>query len=192
MRTTCGGLAGSPRRVADKVDSNGKTGKGPELPAGSGTDLLRRFKTALAVGPPILLSIYLGVWPFTAVVILLGALIFIEWDRLSRKIEADAATWVGVAGVALAGIAAAMGQVAFGLAATGLAFLVMCVLRPKARNRAWMGFGLIYAAAPVISLIVLAAAAFAAFNLVNRMVEAQRREIGIGMALGEKSSRLAI
>ena len=36
------------------------------------------------------------------------------------------------------------------------------------------------------------AAALAAFNLINRIVEAQRREIGIGMALGVPRPRLAI
>ena len=35
-----------------------------------------------------------------------------------------------------------------------------------------------------LSALVLFAAALAAFNLINRIVEAQRREIGIGMALG--------
>ena len=46
-----------------------------------------------------------------------------------------------------------------------------------------------------LSALVLFAAALAAFNLINRIVEAQRREIGIGMALGvprpdRKSTRL--
>lgn len=127
------------------------------MSAGSGSDLWRRFKTALVVGPPILFAVYLGVWPFTAVVVLFGSLIFVEWDRLSRKIESDLATWVGVAGIAVAGVATAMGQILVAIAAVVLAFIVMCVLRPKARNRAWMGFGLIYAAAPVISLVVLRA-----------------------------------
>jgi putative ABC transport system permease protein len=43
-----------------------------------------------------------------------------------------------------------------------------------------------------ISALVLFAAAVAAFNLVSRIVEAQRREIGIGMALGVARWRLAI
>jgi putative ABC transport system permease protein len=44
----------------------------------------------------------------------------------------------------------------------------------------------------VFAVLVLAGAAFGAFNLVTRIVEAQRREIGIGMALGVSSGRLAI
>lgn len=40
--------------------------------------------------------------------------------------------------------------------------------------------------------LVLVAAALAAFNLISRIVEAQRREIGIGMALGVPRRRLAI
>jgi len=40
--------------------------------------------------------------------------------------------------------------------------------------------------------LVLLAAGLAAFNLVSRIVEAQRREIGIGMALGVARSKLAI
>lgn len=44
----------------------------------------------------------------------------------------------------------------------------------------------------MISILVLFAAALAAFNLVSRIVEAQRREIGIGMALGVPRSRLAV
>ena len=40
--------------------------------------------------------------------------------------------------------------------------------------------------------LVLAAAALAAFNLIARIVEAQRREIGIGMALGVSRRLLAI
>ncbi len=43
-----------------------------------------------------------------------------------------------------------------------------------------------------LSALVLLAAALAAFNLINRIVEAQRREIGIGMALGVPRSQLAV
>ena len=43
-----------------------------------------------------------------------------------------------------------------------------------------------------LALLVLLSAALAAFNLVSRIVEAQRREIGIGMALGVSRSKLAI
>ncbi len=44
----------------------------------------------------------------------------------------------------------------------------------------------------MISALILFAAALAAFNLVSRIVESQRREIGIGMALGVPRLRLAI
>jgi putative ABC transport system permease protein len=44
----------------------------------------------------------------------------------------------------------------------------------------------------IFALLVLGGAAFAAFNLVSRIVEAQRREIGIGMALGMPPAQLAI
>jgi putative ABC transport system permease protein len=44
----------------------------------------------------------------------------------------------------------------------------------------------------LLSGLVLAAAALAAFNLISRVVHAQRREIGIGMALGLPRPRLAI
>lgn len=43
-----------------------------------------------------------------------------------------------------------------------------------------------------LSLLVLSGASFAAFNLVTRMVDAERREIGVAMALGAPTSRLAI
>ncbi len=43
-----------------------------------------------------------------------------------------------------------------------------------------------------LSALVLGAAALAAFNLVTRIVEAQRRELGIGMALGVPRRQLAI
>ena len=43
-----------------------------------------------------------------------------------------------------------------------------------------------------LAALVLAAAVFAAFNLTSRIVEAQRREIGIGMALGVRRWGLAI
>jgi putative ABC transport system permease protein len=42
------------------------------------------------------------------------------------------------------------------------------------------------------AVLVLVAATLAAFNLVNRIVDAQRREIGIGMALGAPRRQLAI
>ena len=42
------------------------------------------------------------------------------------------------------------------------------------------------------ALLVLVAAALAAFNLVNRIVDAQRREIGIGMALGAPRRQLSV
>lgn len=44
----------------------------------------------------------------------------------------------------------------------------------------------------VFALLILLGAGLGAFNLVGRVVEAQRREIGIGMALGVEPSRLAI
>jgi putative ABC transport system permease protein len=44
----------------------------------------------------------------------------------------------------------------------------------------------------VFAFLVLAGAAFGAFNLISRTVEAQRREIGIGMALGVERRRLAV
>ncbi|MET0524501.1 MAG: ABC transporter permease [Nocardioides sp.] len=44
----------------------------------------------------------------------------------------------------------------------------------------------------VIALLVLLGAAFAAMNLTTRIVEAQRREIGIGMALGVPARLLAV
>jgi putative ABC transport system permease protein len=43
-----------------------------------------------------------------------------------------------------------------------------------------------------IALLVLAGAAFAALNLTTRIVEAQRREIGIGMAMGVRPRLLAV
>ena len=43
-----------------------------------------------------------------------------------------------------------------------------------------------------VSIIVLVGAAFAASNLVSRMIEAQRRELGIGMALGAPPGLLAV
>ncbi|ABW13721.1 protein of unknown function DUF214 [Parafrankia sp. EAN1pec] len=43
-----------------------------------------------------------------------------------------------------------------------------------------------------LALLVLVGAMFAAFNLVGRVVDAQRREIGIGMALGVRSRMLAL
>jgi putative ABC transport system permease protein len=44
----------------------------------------------------------------------------------------------------------------------------------------------------MFALLILGGAAFAAFNLSSRIVESQRREIGIGMALGVPAARLAI
>jgi len=44
----------------------------------------------------------------------------------------------------------------------------------------------------IFALLILAGATFAAFNLTVRIVEAQRREIGIGMALGVPPSTIAV
>lgn len=44
----------------------------------------------------------------------------------------------------------------------------------------------------VFAGLILLGAAFGAFNLASRMVEAQRREIGVGMALGESPRQLAL
>ncbi len=44
----------------------------------------------------------------------------------------------------------------------------------------------------VLAMLVLLGAALAAYNLTSRTVEAQRREIGIGMAIGVPPSRLAL
>jgi putative ABC transport system permease protein len=44
----------------------------------------------------------------------------------------------------------------------------------------------------LFAILILGGAAFGAFNLAGRMVEAERREIGIGMALGWSRRRLAL
>ena len=44
----------------------------------------------------------------------------------------------------------------------------------------------------IFAVLILLGAAFATFNLVSRIVEAQRRQIGIGMALGVPSRQLAV
>lgn len=44
----------------------------------------------------------------------------------------------------------------------------------------------------IFAALLLGGAAFAAFNLVSRIVESQRREIGIGMAIGADRARLAL
>jgi len=44
----------------------------------------------------------------------------------------------------------------------------------------------------IFAFLVLGGAAFAAFNLVGRIVEAQRREIGVGMSLGVSPWQIAI
>lgn len=44
----------------------------------------------------------------------------------------------------------------------------------------------------IVALLIFAGAAFAAFNLTSRIVEAQRREIGVGMALGVPARQLAV
>ncbi len=44
----------------------------------------------------------------------------------------------------------------------------------------------------IVAVLIFLGAAFAAFNLITRVVEAQRREIGIGMALGAPRGQLAI
>ncbi len=43
----------------------------------------------------------------------------------------------------------------------------------------------------ILAALILACAAFGAFNLASRMVESQRREIGIGMAMGWSRRRVA-
>lgn len=43
-----------------------------------------------------------------------------------------------------------------------------------------------------IAVLILSAAVFAAFNLTSRVVEARRREIGIGMALGQRTWSIAV
>jgi putative ABC transport system permease protein len=44
----------------------------------------------------------------------------------------------------------------------------------------------------VFAVVILLGAAFAAFNLTGRIIQAQRREIGIGMALGASPATLAV
>ncbi len=44
----------------------------------------------------------------------------------------------------------------------------------------------------IVALLVLGAAAFAALNLTSRLVEAQRRELGIGMAIGMPTRLIAL
>ena len=40
----------------------------------------------------------------------------------------------------------------------------------------------------MFAVLILLSAAFAAFNLIARLIEAQRRELGVGMALGSRLS----
>ena len=44
----------------------------------------------------------------------------------------------------------------------------------------------------IFAVLILAGAAFASFNLTGRILQAQRREFGVGMALGATTGRLAL
>ncbi len=44
----------------------------------------------------------------------------------------------------------------------------------------------------VFAFLILLSASFAAFNLISRIVEAERREIGVGMAIGARPALLAV
>lgn len=119
------------------------------------SDLWQRFKTALVVGPPILLALYVGHWPFAVVMIVGGGLIYREWDRMSRKTEGDPVLWIGIATVAIAGFLAASLALGYAFLSLLAGYAVMCLFRRDTHNRAWMGFGLLYAGLPVIGLIQL-------------------------------------
>ncbi len=123
----------------------------------SWSDLWQRFKTALVIGPPILLALYVGTWPFAVVMIVTGSILFFEWDRMSRKSQDDPNVWIGIAAIATAGVLTAAEQLQAGFLALLVAFALMCAFRRDRRNRAWMGFGLLYAGLPVIGLIQLRA-----------------------------------
>lgn len=123
----------------------------------SWSDLWQRFKTALVIGPPILLALYVGTWPFAVVMIVTGSILFFEWDRMSRKSKDDPNVWIGIAAIAVAGALTAAEQLQAGFFALLVAFVLMCAFRRDWRNRAWMGFGLLYAGLPVVGLIQLRA-----------------------------------
>ncbi|MCG8510193.1 MAG: hypothetical protein MI741_13275, partial [Rhodospirillales bacterium] len=82
------------------------------------SDLWQRFKTALVVGPPILLALYVGRWPFAVVMMVGGAILYFEWDRMSRKSQRDPNLWIGIGAVVIAGVMATAQNL-------GYAFLVL-------------------------------------------------------------------
>lgn len=87
-------------------------------------------------------------------------------------------------------VAGARRAVAAAFADTGLGVVVMEPRDEDAYRVLYDDIGSDQKFWNVFAALVLAGATFGAFNLASRMVEAQRREIGIGMALGFTRRRL--
>jgi phosphatidate cytidylyltransferase len=124
--------------------------------ANAPSNLLLRTVSALVLAPVVLALTYLGGAPFAALLALAGLAMTYEWDRLcggsghSAPAIVHGAVVVAVAAMAEeANAVVALAAIAFGAVAAA------AVAHRLARSALWQGAGVVYAAVPILALVLL-------------------------------------
>ncbi|MBM3511232.1 MAG: phosphatidate cytidylyltransferase [Alphaproteobacteria bacterium] len=126
-------------------------------PAANATsNLLVRTISALVLAPIVLGAIYLGGTAFAALLAAAGLAMAYEWDRLCGGSGYSAPAIVhGAVVVAVAAMATEANAV-LALAAIGLGTVAAAVVAHRlARSALWQGAGVLYAALPILALVLL-------------------------------------
>lgn len=134
--------------------------------ADSGRKFLVRLVSAAVLAPLTLGIIYVGGWPFTLLVVCAGALMSLEWVRLTDGASRSVTLAVHVCGIlpwiVVAGLQHYIAAI-LGLTATALAWLVYSYFGGV--RRPWPALGVLWLGVPCVALIWLRSASEVGFSV---------------------------
>src|SRR4051794_26176737 len=117
-------------------------------------DLKPRAVSGVVLAVIGLAASYAGPPFFSALALVIAAVMSWEWGRIVRDTNQDAALWVHLASMLIAGLAAAMGAPGIGLIAVCAGAVAVFSVATGAR-RLLSAFGVVYVGVPAIALIWL-------------------------------------
>ncbi|MCP4619106.1 MAG: phosphatidate cytidylyltransferase [Bradyrhizobium sp.] len=126
----------------------------PAAPAEQGSsNLLMRVLAAVVLAPLAIAIAWLGGWPWTLLVMLVTAGLYVEWLLVVGLAREWRATVPGVAALLIAGICLIAGRLDAALIALGIGFVAVALLPPQRRN--WSATGFFYAAAAEVASVLV-------------------------------------
>lgn len=127
----------------------------PTPPARSGSELAKRVASAVVLAPIVLAVAWYGGMPFIIGALALGLGIFIEWAGMAGVARAPANLVLALSAIAAVVVLVAAGEPGYAMLILAVIAAASVTLHFQGDRHRWTAWGILYAAAIAISLIVL-------------------------------------